>query len=67
MNMEGHIQQADNELAQARLNRDGLVQNLTTLETFAKSFKRNILQVGFFAIHKNENHRAQPETDRNTI
>jgi len=46
MNMEGHIQQADNELAQTRLTRDGLVQNLTTLQTFAKSFKKNILEKG---------------------
>ena len=46
MNMEGHIQQTSNELAQARLARDALVQNLTTLQTFAKSFKKNILEKG---------------------
>ena len=42
--MEEQIQLAENELAESRQNKDKMVQTLTTLETFAKSFKKNIIQ-----------------------
>ena len=42
--MEGQIQESSNELAEKRVERDNLYKTLSTLETFAKSFKRNMAQ-----------------------
>ena len=44
MHMEAQIQNANNELAEQRLQRDSLIQTLSTLDTFAKSFKKNIIE-----------------------
>ena len=44
INMEERIQLSENDLALQRQNKDKMVQTLTTLETFAKSFKKNMIQ-----------------------